>query len=128
MYYINKYEYGDNFGYKITDLVYAGNLIANVGESITSVLDKIKTMLGEYEYFYNLQGQFIFQKKKNYIQGNYETLEIDKKNNSIKFNIEPYYSFKFDNSILTQLPKNPTIVNVKNDYVVWGKATSVNGN
>jgi hypothetical protein len=37
-------------------LVYPGDLIANVGESITSVLDKIKNMLAEFEYFYNLDG------------------------------------------------------------------------
>jgi hypothetical protein len=38
------------------DLVYDGDLIANIGESITSVLDKIKKMLTEFEYFYNLEG------------------------------------------------------------------------
>jgi len=40
--------------------VYAGDLIANVGESLTSVLDKLKAMLGEFEYFYDLDGRFIF--------------------------------------------------------------------
>jgi hypothetical protein len=37
-------------------LTYAGDLIANIGESLTSVLDKIKNMLTEFEYFYNLEG------------------------------------------------------------------------
>jgi hypothetical protein len=42
-YTIIKMEYGDSAGYRLTDLVYAGDLIANVGSSITSgVLDKIK--------------------------------------------------------------------------------------
>jgi hypothetical protein len=41
-------------------LTYAGDLIAKAGESLTSVLDKIKTMLTEFEYFYNLEGQFVF--------------------------------------------------------------------
>nr|DAG21689.1 MAG TPA: hypothetical protein [Caudoviricetes sp.] len=41
-------------------MTYAGDLIANVGETITSVLDKIKNMLSEYEYFYDIQGRFIF--------------------------------------------------------------------
>jgi hypothetical protein len=57
---IAKIEYGQTAGYRKTDLVYAGDLIANVGESITSVLDKIKNMLTEFEYFYNLEGQFVF--------------------------------------------------------------------
>jgi hypothetical protein len=41
-------------------LTYAGDLIANIGETVTSVLDKIKNMLGEFEYFYDLDGHFVF--------------------------------------------------------------------
>jgi hypothetical protein len=58
-----KIEYGQTGGYRKTPLTYAGDLIANIGESITSVLDKIKNMLGEFEYFYDLDGHFVFQKK-----------------------------------------------------------------
>jgi hypothetical protein len=36
--------------------VYAGDLIASAGDSLTFILDKIKNMLGDYEYFYNLSG------------------------------------------------------------------------
>lgn len=62
-----KVSYGQTAGYRQTDLVYAGDLIANVGESITSVLDKIKNMLAEFEYFYDVNGQFVFQKKQSFI-------------------------------------------------------------
>jgi hypothetical protein len=55
-YYFTKIEYGQTAGYRLTDLTFAGDLIANVGESLTSVLDKIKNMLVEFEYFYNLDG------------------------------------------------------------------------
>jgi hypothetical protein len=56
-YHIIKLEYGEVAGYKrLPELVYAGDLIANFGEKITSILDKIKQMLGNYEYFYNLSG------------------------------------------------------------------------
>ena len=55
-----KVEYGQTAGYRVTDLTYAGDLIANVGEPVTSVLDKIKNMLVEFEYFYDTNGQFIF--------------------------------------------------------------------
>jgi hypothetical protein len=44
----------------MTDLVYAGDLISNIGETLTSVLDKIKNMLGNFEYFYDLGGRFVF--------------------------------------------------------------------
>jgi hypothetical protein len=58
--YIAKIEYGDTAGYRETELTYAGDLIANPGDSITSVLDKIKNMLVEFEYFYDLDGRFVF--------------------------------------------------------------------
>ena len=45
---------------RTTDLVYAGELIGNVGETLTSVLDKIKNMLGDFEYFYDVDGRFVF--------------------------------------------------------------------
>ena len=41
-------------------MVYPDELLAKVGDSLTSVLDKIKNILVEFEYFYNLDGQFIF--------------------------------------------------------------------
>ena len=41
-----------DIGYRLTDLVYTGDLISSIGDSLTSVLDKIKTMLGDFEYFY----------------------------------------------------------------------------
>ena len=43
------------------DTTYNGELIAKAGETITSVLDKIKNMLGNFEYFYDVDGRFIFQ-------------------------------------------------------------------
>lgn len=61
-------HFGETCGYRITDLTYPGELTANVGEAITAVLDKIKTMLGNFEYFYDIDGRFIFQKKRNHIQ------------------------------------------------------------
>lgn len=71
VYTLIKAEYGDVVGYRITDLVYAGDLISNIGESVTSMLDKIKDMLGEFEYFYDLDGRFIFQKKPCYIKSTF---------------------------------------------------------
>jgi hypothetical protein len=55
-----KIDYGETVGYRETDLTYPGDLIASVGESLTSVLDKIKNFLGDFEYFYDIDGRFIF--------------------------------------------------------------------
>jgi hypothetical protein len=59
-YTIAKVEYGQTAGYRQTDLTYVGELISSVGETLTSVLDKIKNMLGDFEYFYDVNGRFVF--------------------------------------------------------------------
>ena len=55
-----KIEYGATAGYRTTDLTYPGDLISSVGESLTSILDKIKNTIGAFEYFYDIDGRFIF--------------------------------------------------------------------
>ena len=77
-YTISKVEYGQTVGYRLTELTYAGDLISNIGESITSILDKITKMLGNFEYFYDLDGRFIFQAKKTYVNTSWSpVIEVD---------------------------------------------------
>ena len=128
-YYLIKVEYGETVGYRITDLTYPGDLIANVGESITSVLDKIKNIFNDFEYFYNVDGQFVFQKKKTYANESY--------NNIIKQEgqtyIEPIMyssssSYSFDNGMLiTNFANTPNIANIKNDFSIWGTRKTASG-
>lgn len=121
-----KGEYGDTIGYRSTELTYAGDLIANVGETITSVLDKIVKMLGEFEYFYDVDGHFIFQRKKIYHNINFTNeVTIDKE----KFHMPPssvsQYSYEFTGSnIISSFQNAPKISNLKNDYSIWGEKTS----
>ena len=68
VYSVAKVSYGEVCGYRLTELTYPGELTAKVGDAITSILDKIKNMLGEFEYFYDIDGHFVFQKKKTYVQ------------------------------------------------------------
>jgi hypothetical protein len=56
-------------------MVFNDDLIAQAGETITSALDKIVAMLGNsYEYFYDVYGHFIFQKKKTYLDTSWSPL------------------------------------------------------
>jgi hypothetical protein len=41
-------------------LVYPNDFICNPGESVTAQLDKIVKVLGDYEYYYDVYGTFIF--------------------------------------------------------------------
>jgi hypothetical protein len=56
------YTFGDSIGYQYTDFVYPveGELASNAGDTIVSVLDKVKNTLGNFEYFFDLDGNFRF--------------------------------------------------------------------
>ena len=60
LYTVARVEYGETAGYRQIDLIYPGELISNIGETLTSILDKIVDMLGDFEYFYDIDGRFIF--------------------------------------------------------------------
>ena len=61
------FEAGSSVGFTLTDFSYPGDLIGNAGESVVTILDKIKNTLGNFEYFYDLYGHFRFQEIKNYL-------------------------------------------------------------
>lgn len=124
-----KVEYGTTAGYRTTDLTYPGDLISSIGESLTSILDKIKNTIGAFEYFYDIDGRFIFQAKKIYSQNSWNTLVNEDNNIFARDAIEesPYsYSFE-DVNLIQQFQNTPAINNVKNDYSIWGTRKSITG-
>lgn len=130
IYTIAKKSYGEPVGYRVCDLVYAGELISNVGETLTSVLDKIKSMLSCFEYFYDVDGRFIFQRKKFYDFKSWNNILQESEGDSY---IEPavyassyVYSFK-DNQIITQFANNPQINGLRNDFSIWGQRQTTSG-
>ena len=125
--YMTKISFGDTAGYRSTDLTYPGDLIANIGESITSVLDKIKNILGDFEYFYNLDGQFVFQRKRAYINSHWSPEKKDTDGN-IYVNMEEEISYTFNNGYLvTAFNNNPNISNLRNDFSVSGERVGISG-
>ena len=124
-----KVEYGATAGYRATDLIYPGDLISSVGESLTSILDKIKNTIGAFEYFYDIDGRFIFQAKKIYSQNSWNTLVNADDNIFARDAVEesPYsYSFE-DVNLIQQFQNTPAINNVKNDYSIWGTRKGISG-
>lgn len=123
--YIAKIQYGDTAGYHRIPLIYNSDLILKAGETITSLLDKLKNMLGDFEYFYDLYGRFVFQKKKTYIQELFST-----KNGELSAPTlyESQYSYKFeDEKLFTNISNSPNINNLKNDFSIWGNRKSATG-
>ena len=129
--YLAKIEYGQTAGYRTTDLTYAGDLIANIGESLTSVLDKIRNMLVEFEYFYDVDGRFIFQKKKSFVSTLWSPIGLDEDGRqavteSLMLSSSSAYTFS-GGELVTTFNNNPNLLNMRNDYSIWGERTSASG-
>lgn len=127
-YSVAKIEYGQTAGYRLTDITYPGDLIANQGDPLTSILDKLVQMLGQFEYFYDLDGRFVFQKKKTYIQTTWNNLVTTLEDEVIAdINATPYgYEFE-GNNLTVSFSNNPNLTNLRNDFSIWGVRTSATG-
>lgn len=126
--YNRKFIYGQDVGYVETDFTFPGELVFEAGSTVTEVLDKIIQTLGNYEYFYDLDGRFIFQEKKNYLNHYYTPITEIGDYYYIKAFSDTKYHSVFDNaksSISYYLA--PKYDNLKNDFVVWGNHTDSNG-
>ena len=128
---VTQFNYGDDVGYIYTDYIYNKELIANPGDNVCSILDQIVSYLGgNYEYFYDIWGNFIFQEKKNYVNISHATIEIDNlKNEDYKYDmLSGKRAYDFSNlPIFTSFSNNPQFNNIKNDYVVWGMRKTAEG-
>lgn len=125
-YYVVRCSSGEAVGYRTTDLTWFGKdgLVGNVGSTMTAIYDRIIKTFSEYEYFYDIDGRFVFQRKPTYINKSW--------NNIIKVeDDETYvesaktvseYSYSFNDATLIQSFQNaPKLTNMRNDYSVWGK-------
>lgn len=136
------FGYNDDVGYVYTDFVYPGELVSGIGETVCGILDKIKAVLGNYEYFFDVDGNFHFQEIKNYLNNSYDptnayrldaynqTAEVirenglcilDKTNYSLdkKSNSKNEYEFT-TGDLLTSCSYSPNYANIKNDFHIWG--------
>lgn len=125
------FEYGEDIGYIYTDFTYPSELIGDAGTNVCTILDAIKNTLGNYEYFYDIDGNFIFQEIKNYLNTTQAKIEIDKikAGDYLVDQSKGKSVYTFDNSVLiSSFSNNPQFNMIKNDFIVWGIRESANGN
>lgn len=145
------FEYGEDVGYIYTDFTYPGELIGDAGSTITDILEQIKNVLGNFEYFYDLNGNFVFRQKKNYLNNaqskyildnvkaeeNDRTILPDYINSLGQNNALSAYlieinngtsAYEFNNSnLISSYSNTPKYSEIKNDFVVWGIRKSTQG-
>lgn len=138
----NSYE---EIGYVYTLFTYPTKdkaLVTGLGETVCSVLDKIKNVLGNYEYFYDVEGNFIFQEMPNYLNNSYNPTDIYRLDNNRRIEIatnglailngtnyevdfnnnsSSVYTFEEGSGLITSYSNTPNYMNIKNDFHIWGK-------
>lgn len=133
-YYVAKAENGQTAGFRKTELTWPGaknnQLVGNIGESLTSILDKINNILyNDFEYFYDIEGHFIFQRKRIFVNTTWNPIKDG--GDGIYVDNDPAngpiaYEFKGSN-LITSFANNPNLLNLKNDYSIWGIRESASG-
>lgn len=139
------FQKGANVGFILTDFIYPGELVGNAGQSVVSVLDRIKETLGNFEYFYDINGHFCFQEIKNYLnntQSKYLIESLQKESKVFipdnpdfigeaylikRFNKKSVFSFKENKDLVISYSNNPNISAIKNDFIIWGLRKTSSG-
>ena len=136
-----EYDYGRDVGFVYTDFIWNnGELVSKPGDTVVTILDKIKNLLGNYEYFYDIWGNFHFQEKRNYLNISQSTVEetVDDETrilidfDNLQYNVfdlsrgKAEYDFS-QSPLILSYSNSPAYNKVKNDYVAWGQRTGVNG-
>lgn len=116
---------GGFVGYSTKDFTYPkGELSSKADSNITSALETVKNTLGNYEYFFDLEGFFRFQEIKNYLNtgSGQENLTnaINEKYFSPTSSGKSVYKIT-DAKIVTNYNNSPQYNKIKNDFVVLGK-------
>ena len=122
----NMISYGEDAGYRLVDFTYPGELILDAGDTVTDLLDKIIAVLGNYEYFYDLDGRFVFQEIKNYLNTGSPLDELSEEDYTKSYNNAKFMYSLTDLDTTTAITRNPNFDNIKNDFYVWGKRTTSN--
>lgn len=120
---VSTIQFGDSLGSQRMALVSESEISSSAGETVASVLDKIKNIVGNYEYFFDVDGEFHFQE---ILDG----LNKGSPENALPEAIDYIYSrekdanliqYEFNDSMLISSYTNTPQYNaIKNDIVVWG--------
>lgn len=133
----NTFSYNDFVGYKLEDFIFpsSNGLEVNAGDNVCTVLDNIINQIGSnyYEYFYDIDGNFVFQEIKNYymtneatsFERNYLSDSAVRAAGNGQYLLDrtygkSYYDFN-DATLVTSYSNSLQYSLIKNDYVVWGK-------
>lgn len=117
------YQPQEKVGYTYVDFVYPGELTMKAGSNAANVLQTIQKKLGNYEFFYNRDGKFVFQEIKNYLNTSYVPIhQLSQDNFITNFGESSKSVYRFENSdLVISYSTSPQFGNIRNDFWVWGQ-------
>lgn len=122
---VESFGSNESIGFINTDFTFPTDkeLASGVGDSIVTVLDKLKNTLGNFEYFFDLDGVFHFQMIKNYLnEGSSFTDLKDAIRDKYLINTSQGKSlYHFNNQLEISCSNSPQFAQIKNDIMVWGR-------
>lgn len=97
----------------------------SANNKVTDILEQIKSAIpGQYEYFFDVDGNFIFQEKRN-LTSNISQVGIlqDQNNQKYTSNFDgiPYIYDFTEKEIISSYANSPNWRGIKNDFFVYGK-------
>lgn len=118
--------YGETAGQRETTLTYAGSLVVNAGEAVTKALSAVVAQLGEFEFFYDIYGRFIFQRKKIYHNVTWSGAITNEQDSTYYDSINStQLQYEFVNGLLVNTFANrPNLLNIRNDFTLWGTTST----
>lgn len=119
--------YGTDIGYKETPFTYPGELTLEPGDTVVTLLDKIVEVLGNFEYFFDVDGNFIFQEIKNYLNTGSPLTELTEEDYTRSYNNAKFLYSLTDVDTTTAITYNPDYSNIKNDFYVYGVRETASG-
>lgn len=141
-----EHGYGEDIGFIYTDFIWpSDDLIGDIGSTVCDILDKISSLLGNFEYFYDIYGKFHFREKKNYLNTTQATTFLRQlerqqqpgENNYLSLITKEDYQidltngkseYKFDNNnLILSYTNTPQFSMIKNDFLVWGLRKTTDG-
>lgn len=111
-----------DIGFKLMKFIYPTELVLNTGQPLTQVYEACKQALGgNFEYFYDTEGNFIFQEIQNRLDKNIVSIsDLKSKDYLISYDGAPVQFDFSEDDFVTSYANNPNWSNIKNDFYVWG--------
>ena len=116
---------GDYIGYEYTNLTYTSELTGSSGDTAANTLATIANYLGNYQFFFDVYGNFRFREIRNYKYVDPPIVTDMTEDNYLGSYLSTGSVHKFTDSVnIYSYEEAPQYNNIKNDYYVIGEKNS----